>query len=84
VLVTGAAGNVGRSAVYRAKSRGARVIAGVLKRQVTQAQAAGADSVVALGDAEAVKALDAVDAVADTVGGGPVLAGALQQDDTNK
>jgi NADPH:quinone reductase-like Zn-dependent oxidoreductase len=69
VLVTGAVGNVGRSAVYRAKSRGARVIAGVLKRQVTQAQAIGADSVVALDDAEAVKALEAVDAVADTVGG---------------
>ena len=69
VLVTGAAGNVGRSAVYTAKSRGAKVIAGVLKRQVTQAQAVGADSVVALDDAEAVKALEAVDAVADTVGG---------------
>jgi NADPH:quinone reductase-like Zn-dependent oxidoreductase len=51
VLVTGAAGNVGRSAVYTAKSRGAKVIAGVLKRQVTQAQAVGADSVVALDDA---------------------------------
>ncbi|MGA8655517.1 MAG: NADP-dependent oxidoreductase [Chthoniobacterales bacterium] len=69
VLVTGAAGNVGRSAVYTAKSRGARVIAGVLKRQVAQAQSAGADSVVALDDAEAFKALEAVDAVADTVGG---------------
>jgi NADPH:quinone reductase-like Zn-dependent oxidoreductase len=69
VLVTGAAGNVGRSAVYTAKSRGAKVIAGVRKRQVSQAQAVGADSVVALDDAEAVKALEAIDAVADTVGG---------------
>jgi len=69
VLVTGAAGNVGRSAVYTAKSRGARVIAGVLKRQVTKVQDAGADSVVALDDAEALKALEPVDAVADTVGG---------------
>ncbi|HZC34194.1 MAG TPA: NADP-dependent oxidoreductase [Chthoniobacterales bacterium] len=69
VLVTGAIGNVGRSAVYAAKSRGARVIAGVLKRHVTKAQAAGADSVIALDDALALKGLDAVDAVADTVGG---------------
>jgi NADPH:quinone reductase-like Zn-dependent oxidoreductase len=69
VLVTGAVGNVGRSAVHTAKSRGARVIAGVLKRQVAKAQAARVDSVVALDDAEAVKALEPVDAVADTVGG---------------
>lgn len=32
VLVTGAVGNVGRSAVFTAKARGAVVIAGVLKR----------------------------------------------------
>jgi NADPH:quinone reductase-like Zn-dependent oxidoreductase len=69
VLVTGAVGNVGRSAVYTAKSRGARVIAGVLKRQAAKAQAAGVDRVVVLDDAEAVKALEPVDAVADTVGG---------------
>jgi NADPH:quinone reductase-like Zn-dependent oxidoreductase len=69
VLVTGAVGNVGRSAVYTAKSRGATVIAGVLKRQIAKAKAAGADSVVALDDAEAVEALEPVDAVADTVDG---------------
>lgn len=69
VLVTGAVGNVGRSAVYTAKSRGATVVAGVLKRQVTKAEAIGADKIVALDDAEAVKALGSVDAVADTVGG---------------
>ena len=69
VLVTGAVGNVGRSAVYTAKSRGASVVAGVLKRQVAQAQAIGADRIVALDDAEAVEALEPFDAVADTVGG---------------
>lgn len=69
VLVTGAVGNVGRSAVYIAKSRGATVIAGVLKRHVAKAQALGADKVVALDDAQAVEALQTVDAVADTVGG---------------
>jgi NADPH:quinone reductase-like Zn-dependent oxidoreductase len=69
VLVTGAVGNVGRSAVYWAKSHGAKVIAGVLKRHRDQAQGIGADGIVALDDAEAVKTLEAVDAVADTVGG---------------
>ena len=34
ILVTGAVGNVGRSAVYEAKRRGAIVLAGVLKRQI--------------------------------------------------
>src|SRR5580704_6963323 len=34
VIVVGAAGNVGRSAVFTAKERGATVIAGVLKRQM--------------------------------------------------
>ena len=69
LLVTGAVGNVGRSAVNTAKSRGATVVAGVLKRQVAQAQAVGADKVVALDDAEAVEALAPFDAIADTVGG---------------
>jgi len=69
VLVTGAIGNVGRSAVYTARSRGARIIAGVLKRQVSKAEAIGADSIIALDDIDAVKALELVDAVADTVGG---------------
>lgn len=69
VLVTGAVGNVGRSAVYTAKSRGARVVAGILQRQLSQAQAIGADKIVALDDAEAVDALEPFDAVADTVGG---------------
>ena len=46
LLVTGAVGNVGRSAVYTAKSRGATVIAGVLKRHVAKAQAIGADNVI--------------------------------------
>jgi NADPH:quinone reductase-like Zn-dependent oxidoreductase len=69
VLVIGAVGNVGRSAVYAAKSRGARVIAGVLKRQVANAQSIGANSVVALDDAATLKAMEPVDAVADTVSG---------------
>src|ERR1700733_3812740 len=42
VLVTGAAGNVGRSAVWTAKKAGAVVIAGVKKAQVKLAQTLGA------------------------------------------
>jgi NADPH:quinone reductase-like Zn-dependent oxidoreductase len=34
VLVVGAGGNVGRSAVFTGKQRGATVIAGVLKKQM--------------------------------------------------
>jgi NADPH:quinone reductase-like Zn-dependent oxidoreductase len=69
VLVTGALGNVGRSAVYAAKSQGATVIAGVLKRQLSEALASGADQAVALDDDDAMKSLKTLDAVADTVGG---------------
>jgi NADPH:quinone reductase-like Zn-dependent oxidoreductase len=69
VLVVGAAGNVGRSAVFTAKERGATVIAGVLKRQMDEAKTAGADQVVATDDDTAIANLPPLDAVADTVGG---------------
>lgn len=69
LLVTGAVGSVGRVAVYLAKTRGARVIAGVRGRQLREAGALGADEVVALDDAAAVERLPALDAIADTVGG---------------
>jgi NADPH:quinone reductase-like Zn-dependent oxidoreductase len=69
VLVVGAAGSVGRSAVFTAKSRGATVIAGVLKRQIDDAKSAGADQVIATDDDAAIAALPPLDAVADTVGG---------------
>ena len=69
VLVSGAVGSVGRSAVWAAKQAGAVVIAGVRKSQVTEAAAVGADQVLALDDASAMEKLGFVDAVADTVGG---------------
>jgi NADPH:quinone reductase-like Zn-dependent oxidoreductase len=69
VLVVGAAGNVGRSAVFTAKTRGATVIAGVLKRQMDEAKNAGADQAVATDDDAAIANLPPLDAVADTVGG---------------
>lgn len=69
VLVTGAVGNVGRSAVWTAKKAGALVIAGVKKAQVKDAAALGANQVLALDDAAAMEKLGFIDAVADTVGG---------------
>ena len=69
VLVAGAAGNVGRSAVFAAKQSGATVIAGVLKRQLDQAKAIGADQVIATDDDNAIANLPMLDAVADAVDG---------------
>jgi NADPH:quinone reductase-like Zn-dependent oxidoreductase len=68
ILVTGAAGNVGRTAVFVARQHGARVIAGVRADQKEEAQSLGADSVVALDDNEISK-LPELDAIADTVDG---------------
>ncbi len=69
VLVVGAQGGVGRSAAFTAKSRGATVIAGVLKRQMDEAKTVGADRMVATDDDTAIANLPMLDAVADTVGG---------------
>jgi NADPH:quinone reductase-like Zn-dependent oxidoreductase len=69
VLVLGAVGNVGRSAVYRLKEHAATVIAGVLKRQATEAKRTGADSLVALDDDKKIESLPPLDAIADTISG---------------
>jgi NADPH:quinone reductase-like Zn-dependent oxidoreductase len=69
VLIAGAAGSVGRSAVFAAKSRGATVIAGVSTRRLASAVTLGADQAIAIDDPNALKSLPPVDAVADTVGG---------------
>jgi NADPH:quinone reductase-like Zn-dependent oxidoreductase len=69
VLVIGAAGSVGRSAVFTAKARGAIVIAGVLTKQMEDAKTVGADQIVATDDETAIANLALIDAIADTVGG---------------
>ena len=69
VLVVGAAGNVGRSAVFTAKQLGATVIAGVLKRQMDEGKTIGADELVATDDDNAIANLPMLDVVADTVNG---------------
>jgi NADPH:quinone reductase-like Zn-dependent oxidoreductase len=69
LLVTGALGSVGRTAVYVAKQHGAYVIAGVRGKQREEAEALGADEILALDDETALKNLRELDAIADTVGG---------------
>ncbi len=69
VLIAGAIGGVGRSAIRTAKDAGAHVIAGVRKKQLEEASTLGADSVLALDDEKAVASLGFMDAVADAVGG---------------
>ena len=69
VLVTGAGGNVGRSAVFTAKDRGAVVIAGVLQKQLQEAASLGVDRIVATDDEKSMASLPELDAVADTVNG---------------
>jgi NADPH:quinone reductase-like Zn-dependent oxidoreductase len=66
VLITGALGNVGRTAVHIAKRHGAHVIAGVRAKQLAEAKKLGADEVVAVD--EDLGDLKELDAVADTVG----------------
>jgi NADPH:quinone reductase-like Zn-dependent oxidoreductase len=67
VLVIGALGGVGRTAVFVAKSHGAVVLAGVRKKEVADAQALGADQVVALDDDAALAHVPELDVLADTV-----------------
>jgi NADPH:quinone reductase-like Zn-dependent oxidoreductase len=69
ILVSGALGSVGRAAVHTAKKLGAKVIAGVRARQLAEAERLGAFQIVALDDEAAIGRLEAVDGVADTVGG---------------
>ena len=69
ILVAGALGSVGRTAVFTAKQAGATVIAGVKKSQLEEAKALGADEVLALDDKEAFEKLGFLDGVADAVGG---------------
>jgi NADPH:quinone reductase-like Zn-dependent oxidoreductase len=69
VLVTGAVGGVGRTAVHVARQHGAHVIAGVKSSQREEASKLGADRVVALDDDKDIATLRNLDAIADTVNG---------------
>jgi NADPH:quinone reductase-like Zn-dependent oxidoreductase len=70
VLVTGATGSVGRTAVFVARSKGARVYAGVRGVHREEAAKLGSDVVVvAIDDEGEINKLPVLDAIADTVGG---------------
>ncbi len=70
ILVTGALGAVGRSAVLAAKRLRCRIIAGVRADQIEEVRVlAGVDAVVAVDDDAAIAAMAQVDCVADTIGG---------------
>lgn len=69
VLVLGALGGVGRTAVHVALQHGAHVIAGVRTNQIEQAKLLPAQEVVAVDDEDALYKLHDLDAVADAVGG---------------
>ena len=66
VLITGALGSVGRTAVHISKKHGAYVIAGVRASQRAEAKNLGVDEVVAVD--EDLGDLKDLDVVADTVG----------------
>src|SRR5580704_4671188 len=68
ILVTGALGSVGRTAVFAAKGRGVRVWAGVRRAQKEAAQALGVDGVVALDDEIDCGRLPTLDAISVTDG----------------
>jgi NADPH:quinone reductase-like Zn-dependent oxidoreductase len=69
VLVTGALGSVGRSAVHVARKHGARVLAGVRSREKATAAELPADGVIGIDDEDEISSLRDLDAIADTVGG---------------
>jgi NADPH:quinone reductase-like Zn-dependent oxidoreductase len=69
VLVTGALGGVGRTAVHVARKHGARVLAGVRTKEKAEASKVNAQGGVAIDSEEEIGRLHDLDAIADTVGG---------------
>jgi NADPH:quinone reductase-like Zn-dependent oxidoreductase len=72
VLVTGAVGSVGRSAVFTAKARGAKVWAAVRSSRKNTAAELGVEGIVVLDDDQAGGEVPLFDAIADTIGGAPM------------
>lgn len=69
VLVLGALGGVGRTAVHVALDGGATVLAGVRRSEMDEARSLGAHQVIAIDDEKELEKLRDLDAVADTIGG---------------
>lgn len=72
VLVTGALGSVGRTALHVARKHGARVLAGVRSSEKREASRLPVDGTVAIDDEGEIEALRDLDAIADTVGGATI------------
>jgi NADPH:quinone reductase-like Zn-dependent oxidoreductase len=72
VLVTGALGSVGRTAVHVARKNGARVLAGVRAKEKEEAAKLSVDGIVAIDSEEEIGRLHDLDAIADTVGGATI------------
>ena len=69
ILLTGATGSVGRCALFCALEIGAKVIAGVRKKQIAEAKALGAAEAIDLDDDDAMETLGILDGIADVIGG---------------
>ncbi len=69
ILLTGAAGSVGRCALLCALEIGAKVIAGVRKKQIDEVLALGATAAIDLSDSDDLARVGLLDGVADTIGG---------------
>ncbi len=69
ILLTGTTGSVGRCALLCALELGAKVIAGVRKKQIAEALSLGAIAAIDLEDDDELARLGLLDGVADTVGG---------------
>ena len=69
ILLTGATGSVGRCALFCALEIGAKVIAGVRKKQIEEALSLGAVTAINLEDEDEIARIGMLDGVADTVGG---------------
>lgn len=72
VLVTGALGGVGRTAVHVAQKHGAHVLAGVRQEEKEEAVKLNVDGIVAIDNEEEISHLRDLDAIADTVGGATI------------
>jgi NADPH:quinone reductase-like Zn-dependent oxidoreductase len=69
IVITGTLGSVGRCALFAALEIGAKVIAGVRKKQIDEVIALGAIAAIDLDDDKSIASLGIVDAVADTLNG---------------
>lgn len=69
ILLSGAAGSVGRCALFCALEAGAKVIAAVRKKQIDEVLALGATAAIDISDDEELARIGFVDGVADTIGG---------------